>query len=116
MQSSVGIKKRLTRGVIIPVVLCLAIFGTIKVVILGMNIKNSTETDLQNKSEAAAYQVSEFFTQYLTVAKQMANNESIMQMMRDMKNPGDGLKVASYDAAENSLNAISDSDDILRFG
>lgn len=110
MTSKKSIRHRLIFGIITPLVIIIFLFGVIITTFVSTNFSTMQWSIVEDKSLSASYQASDFFTKYLAIVNQMAGNEAILQMMRDMKNPGDALTVSSYDMAENCLNNIHESD------
>lgn len=113
MEKTKSIRYKLSRSITPPLLVSICTFGVIVLFFFSIQILNAERKTVQLSSESAAFQISDFLTKYLEITNQMACNESILQMMRDIKQPGDSLTVSSYEAAENSLNRILESDDAI---
>lgn len=105
-----SIKTRLTIGIIVPLIIIILLFTAVTIGFVVTSVGSLQWEIVEDKSLLASYQASDYFTKYMEIVNQMAGNEAILQMMRDMKEPGDALTVSSYDLAETCLNNIHASD------
>lgn len=113
MKYKKSIRQKLILGIIAPLIIIIIFFGVLITAFVGKNFSTMQWATVEDKSLSASYQINGFFTKYLEVVKQMEFNEPIIQMMRDMKSPGDALTVSSYDLAEMCLNKIFESDEVI---
>lgn len=67
----------------IPVLIAFSLTAVFILESVGNSVNNLTTNDLASKSEAASYQVSEFFTKYLSVAEQLAANSQIEKLFEE---------------------------------
>lgn len=111
MTSRKDIKSKLLFGIITPLVIIILCFGILITIFVGTKFSTLEWNTIEDKSLSASYQISDFFTKYTEIVNQMGENEAILQMMQDIKKPGDSLTVSSYDMAEACLNNIEGCDD-----
>lgn len=110
MKARKHIQSKLLLGVITPLVAIFLCFGILITGFVGKKFSALEWNTIEDKSLSASYQISDFFTKYTEIVNQMGENEAILQLMRDVQNPGDSLTVPSYDLAETCLNNIEQCD------
>lgn len=111
MEKSKGLYAKFIFGILVPVIAAFVIMGICIVALI-----NKRMSDLQNEkvtlsSSTASSEVSEFFTKYLEVVNQMGENEAILDMFAEIKTPGTGTEVPSYELAERCLTRIFEFDE-----
>ncbi|MEG2094459.1 MAG: methyl-accepting chemotaxis protein [Lachnospiraceae bacterium] len=78
-----SLRSKIMRGISIPVVLVFLIAGTLILWMAKTSVNKMSETELTVKSQAASYQVSEFFTTYLSEVEQVAANGTYEEFFRN---------------------------------
>jgi len=106
-------KKLLAKILLFIGVPVLIAFCLTAVFILGRvsnSVSDLTTNDLTSKSEAASYEVSQFFTKYLSVAEQMATNSQIEKLFVETV-PGKVItSVNGFSEANKTLINVQKSD------
>lgn len=72
---------RIMRGISIPVVVIFIIAASLILMIVRTSVNKMSETELTVKSQAASYQVSEFFSKYLSEVEQISVNRTYENMV-----------------------------------
>ncbi|MEG1946049.1 MAG: methyl-accepting chemotaxis protein [Lachnospiraceae bacterium] len=81
-----SLRSKIMRGISIPVVLVFLIAGTLILWMAKTSVNKMSETELTVKSQAASYQVSEFFTTYLSEVEQIAANRTYEKFLLNAGN------------------------------
>lgn len=92
-ESRESIKKKMLVRTITPTVAGLLIAGILIAVISGAQIQNLQNQEIKNSSLGAAYQISEYFTKYMEVSKQLGANQELKDLFETLK-PGDKIAEA----------------------
>lgn len=106
----VSLSSRIIRAISAPVVLVFLVSGFLILGYSKIQVDNLKETELEVKSRAAAYQVSEFFTAYLSQAQQIAANREYEDLL---KKSADGTRLdelAGYDSVYKSMVKAAETD------
>lgn len=82
-----SIKKKMLVRTITPTVVGLLIAAVFISIIAGSRIKNLQNENIKNSSLNAAYQISEYFTKYMEVSRQLSANQELIDMF-DEVTPG----------------------------
>lgn len=77
----VSLSSKIIRGISVPVVIVFVIAGVLILGSVKKQVNTLSETELVVKSESASYQVSEFFTTYLSEVEQIASNKSYEEIV-----------------------------------
>lgn len=111
----VSLSSKIIRGISIPVVLIFLAAGFLILGTAKMQIDVLKETELIDKSQSASYQVSEFFTRYLTHAQQIASNRDFEDIVRKSESGARMNELPEYDSVYKGLikAASVDTENIL---
>lgn len=88
--SKESIKKKMLVRLITPTVIGLVIAGILISIMAGTQIQHLQNENIQSSSMNAAYQISEYFTKYMEVSRQMGANQELIAMFEEVK-PGDKI-------------------------
>ena len=88
--SKESIKKKMLVRLITPTVIGLVIAGVLISIMAGTQIQHLQNENIQSSSMNAAYQISEYFTKYMEVSRQMGANQELIAMFEEVK-PGDKI-------------------------
>lgn len=101
-----GIKGRMLKGIIFPLVIILAFIAAFITGITKRAIDNSRMGEINSESAHISTEISEYFTQYMEVAKQLAANEELQQMFQSVK-PGSKIEdAAQFDSIRKTMANI----------
>lgn len=109
-----SILKKTLLGTLIPIVLVFAAAGALILTTVKNSSTQITTRELTAKSEAAAFQVSEFFTRYTELVKQLSANAQLEAYFKELT-PGANPKAQShYEIVSQTLDNVqaTDSDNI----
>lgn len=105
-----AIKKKLLFRTITPMVTGLVIAAILISVISANAMKNLQNENIKNSSLNASYQISEYFTRYMEVSKQLAANQEVINFCQSIK-PGQKIAEAEgYDDIMATLKNIHNTD------
>ncbi len=99
----------------VPVLIAFCITAVFVLKMVGNSVSTLTTNELTSKSEAASYQVSEFFSKQLSIAEQMATNSHIENLFEETL-PGQVITSSvSFPEIKNTLIDIqkTDSENIM---
>lgn len=85
--SSASIKKKMLVRTITPAVAGLLVAGILISIIAGIQISRLKNQVIQYSSQNASYQISEYFTKYMEVSKQLAADQGLIDYMEELQ-PG----------------------------
>lgn len=114
-ESRESIKKKMLVRTITPTVAGLLIAGILIAIIAGTQIKHLQNENIKNSSLNAAYQISEYFTKYMEVSKQLGANQELIHLFEELK-PGDKIAEAEqYSSVIATMTNMhnTDSENIL---
>lgn len=97
--------------VAIPVVVIFILSGILLLQVVRVTIRKLSEAELTATSQAASYQVSEFFTGYLTRVEEAASNELYERIMQEVKTGGSLGESDLYDEVMKSMGRSAATDD-----
>lgn len=110
-----SIKRKMLFRTITPTVAGLLIAGILIAIIAGSQISSLQDESIKNSSLNAAYQISEYFTKYIEVSRQLGANQELIDLFDDT-GKGDKIDEAQQyasvmDTMTNTHN--TDTDNIL---
>lgn len=102
-------------GVIIPVVLCLCILLVSIFSLVKTQVEESTAETLTANSKQAAYQVKDFFTQYIKITETLALNPDVQQLCKNVTKGTPIVSSTEFTRVTNNLVNIQgvNSDNLL---
>lgn len=110
-----SIKKKMLMRTITPTVAGLVIAGVLIAMIAGAQIQHLQNQNIMNSSLTAAYQISEYFTKYMEVSRQMGADQELADLFANLE-PGekisDAPEYASVMATMTNMHQ-TDPDNIL---
>lgn len=110
-----GIKQKMMRGIIIPTLSILIVVAVVILLIVYFSVSSIRMKEITAESKEVSARISEYFTKYMEVSKQMAANQSLQDLFREVK-PGDPIAQAEHfeDALQMLTNTYyTDSEEIL---
>lgn len=110
-----SIKKKMLVRTITPTVIGLLVAGILISIISGMQIQQLQNENIKNSSLNAAYQISEYFTKYMEVSKQLGANQGLKDLFTELQ-PGSKIAEAQqYSAVIATMKNMhnTDSENIL---
>ncbi len=110
-----GIKQKMMRGIIIPTLSILIVVAVVILLIVYFSVSSIRMREITAESKEVSARISEYFTKYMEVSKQMAANQDLLELFREVQ-PGD--PIAQADHFEEALVMLTntyytDSDEIL---
>lgn len=106
-----SILTKLLIGILVPAILIFAFSALSILSKVRRDITTVTEGELMAHSQAAANQVSDFFTKYTELVRQIGCNEAVALLLESSTEPGDSQQAPTYELASKSLDNILASDD-----
>lgn len=102
-------------GVIIPVIICLCILLVSIFSLVKNQVEESTAETLTANSKQAAYQVENFFTQYIKMSETLALNPEVAQLFNNVQKGTSITSSAEFNIVKNNLINLqaTDSENIL---
>lgn len=76
---------KILKSILIPVVIIFLAAGLFVKGRVDIVVNNLTKTELTMKSQAAAYQINTIFTRYIEIAKQVAANSQVENILKSLK-------------------------------
>lgn len=105
-KTSGGIRGRMMKGIIIPLIVILVIIAVFIIVIITKFTDESHKREINAESASINNAISEYFTQYIEISKQLAANEELRQMFQTVK-PGSKIEAAdSFDSIRKTMTNI----------
>lgn len=106
-----SIKKKMLFRTITPTVAGLVIAGVLISVLAGRQIQILKNQSIKDSSLNAAYQISEYFTKYMEVGRQLGANQELAEMFTELE-PGDKIAEAQqYDSVIATMTNMHHTDD-----
>ncbi len=110
-----SIRKKMLVRTITPTVAGLIIAGALIALIAGRQIQHLQNQNIMDSSQNAAYQISEYFTKYMEVSRQMGADQEVIDLFQSLQ-PGDKIdeapQYASVIATMTNMHN-TDTDNIL---
>lgn len=97
-------------GIAIPFTIVFLLAGYLILKQVDTSLSKIMTNELEAKSQSASFQVSEFFTKYMEIVNQMGANEAILELFREIKEPGTAQDVPAFDIAMKNLDNIRATD------
>ncbi|MBO5094790.1 MAG: hypothetical protein J6C33_10610, partial [Lachnospiraceae bacterium] len=88
-----SIKKKMLVRTITPTVAGLVIAGVLIAIIAGTQIQHLQNQNIKNSSLTAAYQISEYFTKYMEISRQMGADQELADLFANLE-PGEKISEA----------------------
>lgn len=110
-----SIKQKLLVRTITPTVVGLLIAAVLISIIAGSQIQSLQNENIKNSSLNAAYQISEYFTKYMEVSRQLGANQELADMFAETE-PGEPIDQAQqYASVMGTMTNMhnTDADNIL---
>lgn len=110
-----SLKNKMIARTIIPTIVALILAGGLISVLTGTKVQELQNEDIENSSQQAAYQISEYFTKYMEATRHMAANNEMAQLCQTVQ-PGTSFRDAYlYDSILASIvnSYQTDTDNIL---
>lgn len=110
-----SIKRKMLMRTITPTVIGLVIAGVLISVIAGSQINRLNNQNIKDSSLNASYQISEYFTKYMEVGRQLGANRELADLFEELK-PGEKIaEAAQYDSVIATMTNMhnTDSENIL---
>lgn len=107
-----AIKKKLLFRTIIPMITGLVIAAILISIIAGRAIQKLQNENIKNSSLNASYQISEYFTKYMEVSKQLAANQEVIEFCESLQ-PGQKISdKEEYDCIMTTLKNMHNTDPV----
>lgn len=110
-----SIKRKMLMRTITPTVIGLVIAGVLISVIAGSQINRLNNQNIKDSSLNASYQISEYFTKYMEVGRQLGANRELVDLFEELQ-PGEKIaEAAQYDSVIATMTNMhnTDSENIL---
>lgn len=114
-ESRKSIKQKLLVRTITPTVVGLLIAAVLISIIAGSQIQSLQNENIKNSSSNAAYQISEYFTKYMEVSRQLGANQELADLFAETE-PGEPIDQAQqYASVMSTMTNMhnTDADNIL---
>lgn len=110
-----SLAKKIVKGIAIPVIVIFIIAGAWALKTVDNAVTSLSESTLAAESQAAAYQVSDFFTKYLEIATQLASNSALENLLESTKEGEVFTEVQEFPETKKSLDKsrATDADNVL---
>lgn len=110
-----GLTIKIIRGITIPVILVFLVAGLLIFSAVKRQVDSQSETELMVKSQAAANQISEFFTSYLSEAEQIASNRAYEEAIIKASKSNRIENLPEFESVRKGLvkSAKTDTENIL---
>ena len=107
-----AIKKKLLFRTIVPMIAGLVIAAILISIIAGSAIQKLQNENIKNSSLNASYQISEYFTKYMEVSKQLAANQEVIEFCESLQ-PGQKISdMEEYDCIMTTLKNMHNTDPV----
>lgn len=105
-----SIKKKMLVKTITPTVIGLVITGILISILAGEKIKDLENQNIANSSLNAAYQISEYFTKYMEVSRQLGSDKELIALFEAVE-PGDEIaKAEQYESVIATMTNMHNTD------
>lgn len=105
-----SIRQKLLSRIITPTVIGLLVTGILVFIISGMQIRNLENQVIMDSSLNAAGEISEYFTKYMEVSRQLGANEELVRLFEEI-GQGDPIAEASqYDSVLATMMNMHNTD------
>lgn len=110
-----SIRKKLLVRTITPTVAGLLIAGFLIAIIAGKQIQSLENENIKNSSLNAAYQISEYFTKYIEVSRQLGANQELNDLFQEVRSGEQIDKAEQYASVMDTMMNMhnTDADNIL---
>lgn len=105
-----SILKKTLLGTLLPIVLVFTIAGALILATVKNSSTQITTRELSAKSEAAAYQVSEFFTRYTELVKQISTSAQLEAYLKELAPGTSAASLSSHQHISQTLDNIQATD------
>lgn len=110
-----SLSKKIVKGIAIPVIIIFALAAFLELMTINKALANFSKLQLAAEARAVSYQVSEFFTKYIEITKQLSVNTELENLIKHSQ-PGVALdSLPEYTNAKKTIDrsAATDTDNIL---
>ncbi len=90
-----GIKQKMMKGIIIPTLAILAVVALVILLTVNLSVSKIRTEEITAESKQVAANISEYFTRYMEVSKQMAANQDVLELLHEVE-PGDKIAEAEH--------------------
>ncbi len=105
-----SLKKKMLVRTITPTVAGLLIAGILISIIAGGQIQRLKNQNIKDSSLNAAYQISEYFTKYMEISRQLGASQELQDMVGELK-PGEKIAQAeNYDSIMETMENMRNTD------
>ncbi len=105
-----SIKAKMMKRIMVPTIIGLIITATLISIFVGAQIQKLQNESIQKSSMNVAYQISEYFTKYMEVSRQMAADYELIDLFAGLK-PGDEIaKSKQYDSVMATMANVHQTD------
>lgn len=105
-----SIKKKMLVRTITPTVAGLVIAAILITIIAGRQIQKLENQNIKNSSLNAAYQISEYFTKYIEVSRQLGANQELIDLFKEIQ-PGEPIdKAEQYASVMDTMMNMHNTD------
>ncbi len=110
-----SIRKKMMVHTVIPTVTGLVIAGILITIIAGKQIQHLQNENIMDISQKASYQISEYFTRYMEISRQLGANRELLALFDEIQ-PGDKVaEAAGFDAVMETMEnmRLTDAENIV---
>ncbi len=107
-----AIKKKLLFRTIVPMIAGLVIAAILISIIAGSAIQKLQNENIKNSSLNASYQISEYFTKYMEVSKQLAANQEVIEFCESLQPRQKISDMEEYDCIMTTLKNMHNTDPV----
>lgn len=114
-QKKESIRSKMLIRTIIPIVIGLAAAGILIVMIAGNQLQQLQKKDIKNSSLNAAYQISEYFTKYIEISRQLGANRELIALFENTEPESPIDETVQYESVIATMTNMhnTDSENIL---
>lgn len=105
-----SIRQKLLSRTVTPTVIGLLITGVLVFIISGMQIKDLENQVIKDSSLNAAYQISEYFTKYMEVSRQLGSDEELVRLFEEVGQGSSIADAAQYESVLATMTNMHNTD------
>ncbi len=105
-----SIREKMMVRIITPTVIGLVIAGILISILSGVQIQQLENQIIESKSRNAAYQISEYFTKYMEVSRQLGADYELVQMFEEVKAGSEIAKAQQYASVMETMTNMHNTD------
>lgn len=109
-EKKVSIRGKMLKGIIGPTILILLVLAVVIVLVSSKTVGDIRSNELEAESDGAATAISEYFTKYITIADQLAENVDIEAFFEMVQSGGNVEDAMSFDYVRQEITNAANLD------